>query len=168
MHLYSVGRKIYQKVKKNPVFANIIFLKEKYNQWFWSERLVDKVIFERKRREKIPFIIRRYAQDMGIGSYIISNLSQIDYAEKKGYKPVIDMKNYNGTVVDGHVENTWTLFFEQQEDNVSANRSIFVRRLLARRSISFRTVPSSCASSIPVYLRMMPGSASICLNMSRT
>jgi hypothetical protein len=119
MHLYSVGRKIYQKVKKNPVFANIIFLKEKYNQWFWSERLVDKVIFERKRREKIPFIIRRYAQDMGIGSYIISNLSQIDYAEKKGYKPVIDMKNYNGTVVDGHVENTWTLFFEQQEDELT-------------------------------------------------
>ncbi len=119
MHLYSIGRKVYQKARKVSGFPEIASWKAKYNQWFWRERLVNKNIFQGKRGGEIPFIIRRYAQDMGIGSYIISNISQIEYARRQGYRPVIDMKNYNGTIVDGHVENTWTLFFEQQEDELA-------------------------------------------------
>lgn len=110
MAIYVYVRRIYSIIKNTPLGYFLIYGKNVYNNWFWKERMVGKFL---PKKEKLPFIIRRYAQDMGIGSYIISNLSQINYAVKNEMFPVIDMLNYNGTKVNGILMNSWELYFNQ-------------------------------------------------------
>ena len=105
---YVFARKLYQSLAGSKNREPLRSLKNKYNYWFWKER---NCSFLKGKAEH--YIIRRYAQNMGIGSYIISNLSQINYAKRNNWNPVIDMKNYNGITVNGKRVNAWELYYDQ-------------------------------------------------------
>jgi len=111
MTAYSFGKTLYEKFESILPTSFLKEIKKLYNSWYWRERIVKKYYGERKINT--VYIIRRYATNMGIGSYVISNLSHIDYALKKGFTPIIDMYNYNSTDLSGKKNNTWTLFYKQ-------------------------------------------------------
>ena len=112
MSLYTRVRKMSHLIDTLSNFEIFRQCKKKYNEWFWKEKKVTKC-FSPKQKD-VAYIIRRYAKNMGIGSYIISNLSQINYCLEKKYIPVIDMLNYNGTHIEGKgVCDSWELYFEQ-------------------------------------------------------
>ncbi len=110
--MYQLLRNIYKAQKQTFFFRLFEKYKDKYNNWYWSERVV-KNHLARKADVGKYYVIRRYASNMGIGSYILSNLSHIRYALENGYIPVIDMLHYNSTPVDDREMNTWELFFDQ-------------------------------------------------------
>lgn len=112
--IYSDIKKIY--IKSKGTFLGTLFDKGKnlFNSWYWSERTVHNHIGNYRNDSNDYYIIRRYASGMGIGSYIISNISQIKYALDMGYIPVIDMLNYNSTIIDKtKIVNSWELYFQQ-------------------------------------------------------
>lgn len=112
MSIYIHARKIYHKTKGIIGLREGTTVKRIYNNWYWKERDVKKSIYH-SVNGRIPFVIRRYAENMGIGSYAISNIAQIDYALASGYLPVVDMLNYNGENKDGKNVNRWELYFQQ-------------------------------------------------------
>ena len=83
---------------------------------FWTK---DKKKFNpssTNKFSKTPYIIRR--EDAGLGFFAVINFTvvAIAYAEKKGYIPVVDMKNYPSMYLDaceiGRV-NAWEYYCEQ-------------------------------------------------------
>ncbi|MBQ3447437.1 MAG: hypothetical protein IJG37_07325 [Synergistaceae bacterium] len=71
----------------------------------------------RKRQySPAPYIIRRAAHNVGLFSYFNTILGGIAYADKHGYTPVVDMKNYPNTYLYpeevGRV-NAWEYYFDQ-------------------------------------------------------
>lgn len=77
----------------------------------------DKVLsYGELNPDKIIYIITRDAVNVGMMSYITVIMGHIDYAIKKGYYPVVDMKNYKNTYLEDNkvgVENSWEYYFEQ-------------------------------------------------------
>ncbi len=94
---------------------------------FWRKKKI-----YRKNSVRTYYIIRRRSgrgkiqgtQTMGICGILLFNLADILYAEKKGYIPVIDMKNYSNTYLrneDIGKYNAWEFFFEQDYTEIEKN-----------------------------------------------
>lgn len=71
---------------------------------------------ERIKKNKKYLIIRRRGENLGLGSYIITNLGAIHYAISHDVLPVIDMKtekNCCQSKGEQGKKNAWELYFEQ-------------------------------------------------------
>lgn len=61
-------------------------------------------------------VIKRYGEHLGLFSYVITNLGNIDKALKKGRIPIIDMQSYKNPYLEEEevgIKNAWEFFFEQ-------------------------------------------------------
>jgi hypothetical protein len=71
---------------------------------------------ERIKKNKKYLIIRRTGENLGLGSYIITNLGAIHYAVLHGVVPIIDMKTEKNCCLPLEKQgkqNAWNLYFEQ-------------------------------------------------------
>lgn len=71
---------------------------------------------ERIKKNKKYLIIRRTGKNLGLGSYIITNLGAIQYAISNGVIPVIDMKTEQNDcqpLEEQKKKNAWNFYFEQ-------------------------------------------------------
>ena len=62
------------------------------------------------------YIIRRWARNAGLFSYVLTYFSHITYALAKGMTPVINMQNYPNAYLERNkigMENAWEYFFKQ-------------------------------------------------------
>lgn len=88
-------------------------LNDIYTKWKWRER---KISYGNENPDKCFYIIRRATSKVGLFSYVMTNIGQIEVALNKGYIPVIDMQNNSNTYLEenqiGQV-NAWEMFFEQ-------------------------------------------------------
>lgn len=84
---------------------------------------------------KIPYVIRRYHKAVGLLSLVNMAVAATAYAVKKGYVPVIDMKNYPNMYLYpdevGHV-NTWEYYFEQP-GGISLEEALSSRKYILSR-----------------------------------
>lgn len=69
-----------------------------------------------KHFDRIPYVIRIKYDFIGLFAYLSNALGGIAYADKKGYIPVVDMKNYMNAYLNddelGRV-NAWEYYFAQ-------------------------------------------------------
>lgn len=90
---------------------SIITIRNEISNLKWSEH---RKIGGIKNKEVCFYVIRRRSKDVGLFSYVLSNLGHIKYAEEKNWIPVIDMKNYPNSYLEKNVkENAWEYFFMQ-------------------------------------------------------
>ncbi|MBQ7543907.1 MAG: O-fucosyltransferase family protein [Synergistaceae bacterium] len=96
---------------------------------------------------RTPYIIRREADDVGLFSYFITILGGIDYADRKGYIPVVDMKNYPNAYLYpselGQV-NAWEYYFEQP-GNVALDEALSCRKYILGKDSACLSRPSQSA-----------------------
>ncbi len=95
------------------VLQNITWLNEAYTKFKWRSR---KVSYGNENPDKTFFVIRRATCKVGLFSYVMTNMGQVEYAIRKGYIPVIDMQNNKNTyLTDEQVGkiNAWEFFFRQ-------------------------------------------------------
>lgn len=88
-------------------------LNDIYTKWKWRER---KVSYGNENPDKIFYVIRRATSKVGLFSYVMTNLGEIEYALNNGYIPVIDMQNNSNTYLEENQVkqiNAWEMFFEQ-------------------------------------------------------
>lgn len=94
-------------------FKNIHWLNEKYTIYKWRERHIS---LGEENKDKTFYVIRRASCRVGLFSYVMTNLGQIEYAVKHGYVPIIDMQNNENTYLEqsliGRV-NVWEYYFQQ-------------------------------------------------------
>lgn len=115
---------IYSKIRDRKREKKI----EEYNLEYRKalEEIADSSIFENrcdlisnkiKSNDKLTYyIVGNSNTKVGIFGYVNVLMPHIAYAVSKGYVPVLDMQNYRNiynTVIDGKVNNSWELFFEQ-------------------------------------------------------
>lgn len=97
---------VLQRVSKR---IKIIFGKE----IDWSEH---KKSFGNLHPDITFYVIRRSERYAGINSHFISNMGHIRYALKRGWVPIIDMKNYPNALLDDKEvgeKNSWDYYFKQ-------------------------------------------------------
>lgn len=85
-------------------------------------------------------IIKREGKHLGLFSYVITNLGNINYAIKKNMIPVIDMKTYkNAYLKDDQIGeiNAWELYFEQPLnvglDQITSDETIVFEKIIRNR-----------------------------------
>ena len=79
----------------------------------WRER---KVSYGKDNPDKIFYVIRRATCNVGLFSYVLTNMGLVKEAVEKSYIPVIDMQNNKNNYLDAEKvgkENAWEYFFEQ-------------------------------------------------------
>ncbi len=70
--------------------------------------------FGEKNPDKIFYVIRPKKNSVeGLMALMLYVLQQIGYAEKKGYIPIVDFKNYSVQYTREKGEDVWEVFFEQ-------------------------------------------------------
>lgn len=87
-----------------------------FNAGGWYRESTHRNFFSTKTFDRIPYIIRRRESVVGLFSYFITIIGGIAYADKKGYIPVVDMKNCPNTYLfDDELGkiNAWEYFFAQ-------------------------------------------------------
>lgn len=98
---------------------------------YYYRKLILRKIQEKPRKfgnenpDYTYYIIHRNEKYVGLFSNVLVFIEQIDYAIKKGYIPVIDMKNYNNSYLykdEIGVINAWEYYFEQPFSFMDANR----------------------------------------------
>ena len=136
--IYAFARKAYFRIADSNRIKMLGTIKDKYLRWYWKERNCGSI-----KGKPEYYIIRRYAQNMGIGSYIISNLSQIKHAKENNWIPVIDMKNNNGITYDGSIVNAWELFYDQPDSELNGR----IERIYAQRK--YRLSDGICRDDAP-------------------
>ena len=103
--------------------------------------------FSRTQPDRIPYIIRREASTVGLFSYFITILGGIAYAQRKGYIPVVDMKNYlNSYLYDYEIGrvNSWEYFFEQP-DSLTLEEALSCRKYILSRDCAIFPRPAQSA-----------------------
>ena len=92
---------------------NIKFVDELYVKYKWRQR---KISFGNKEKDKVFYVIRRATCKVGLFSYVMTTIGQIEYAVKRGYIPVVDMQNNENTYLDSELvgkRNAWEYYFKQ-------------------------------------------------------
>lgn len=95
------------------VLKRIKFVDELYIKYKWRQR---KVSWGNKEEDKVFYVIRRATCKVGLFSYVMTTIGQIEYAIKRGYIPVVDMQNNENTYLDKELvgkKNTWEYYFKQ-------------------------------------------------------
>lgn len=103
----SRNMNIVQYVKK------IYVLNELYTRFKWRERRISK---GNENKDKIFYVVRRPPSEVGLFSYVLTNLGMIQYAIDRGYIPVVDMQNYKNTYLENSEigeKNSWEYYFAQ-------------------------------------------------------
>ena len=117
-----------------------------FNPWY-NDRVHHK-FFSARKSDRIPYIIRRHQDNVGLFSYFITILGGIAYADKKGYIPVVDMKHYpNSYLYDseiGHV-NSWEYYFTQP-DSLTLEEALSCRKYIISKDTALHAWPSQSAS----------------------
>jgi len=89
-----------------------------YNLVKNPKNLQHKLGFKRiNHKDEVIYIIRPNTEDgiQGLMSLFIQTLRKIDYANSKGYIPVVDFKNYLTQYYDG-MNNVWENYFTQPSE----------------------------------------------------
>ncbi|MBQ7153963.1 MAG: hypothetical protein IJR85_00185 [Synergistaceae bacterium] len=103
--------------------------------------------FSKIHQDKIPYIIRREAGNVGLFSYFITILGGIAYAEQNGYIPVVDMKHYpNAYLYESEygLVNSWEYFFEQP-DGLSLEEALSCRKYILGKDTALFLRPAQTA-----------------------
>ncbi len=85
-----------------------------------------RVSLGKKNPDKTFYVIRNMYGETGLMSYINTTIEHFIYADKNGYIPVVDMKNYKSTYLDQKLigkENAWDYFFIQETDLAEVYKS---------------------------------------------
>ena len=129
---------------KRFLFINLYRL---FDPWYHDR--VHRNSAPARKSDRIPYIIRRNDSKVGLFSYFITILGGIAYAEKKGYIPVVDMKNYPNTYLYdseiGHV-NSWEYYFTQP-DTLSLEEALSCRKYIISKDTALHYRPSQSASA---------------------
>lgn len=101
-------------LKKSKIIIYIYEkIMEKREKRIYRERMVT---WGQDNMDKIFYVIRKKPGDDGLFSYVNSFLGLIEYAEKSGYIPVIDMQFIQNTYLSNDLlnkVNAWEYYFEQ-------------------------------------------------------
>lgn len=95
------------------LFQNIYILNYFYTRWKWRKK---KVSYGKENVDKTFFVIRRATCNVGLFSYVMTNMGLVKYAVDRGYIPIIDMKSMRNTYLEPEQVqkiNAWELYFEQ-------------------------------------------------------
>lgn len=95
------------------ILKRIRWLNQLYIKIRWKER---RVSYGQENPEKIFYVIRRATSQVGLFSYVMTNLGHIKYALEHGYIPVIDMQNNKNTYLEEKevgIINAWEYYFKQ-------------------------------------------------------
>lgn len=95
------------------VLKKIKFVDELYIKYKWRQR---KVSWGNQEEDKVFYVIRRATCKVGLFSYVMTTIGQIEYAVKRGYIPVVDMQNNENTYLDKDLigkKNAWEYYFKQ-------------------------------------------------------
>lgn len=85
-----------------------------YNRIRYPRMAEKKMAYGELNKNKTIYIIRPRTDGIeGLMSLLLNVIKQINYAEKSGYVPVVDFKNYDTQykVDNGAVSNVWDYFF---------------------------------------------------------
>lgn len=112
-----------------------------------KNRIANRIVIHHKNKEmhvslgkdnpdKIFFVIRRNASNVGLFSYVVTNIGWIKYAVDQGYVPVVDMQNYYNTYITQEnigKTNSWEYYFKQpcgySMDDISHSKNIILSSL---------------------------------------
>jgi len=120
---YTLSAEIKKLLKKIPGLHKTVKLIRKPVQFYKNLSYARKHTFynpeSKIKFEKIPYIIHRDTDGVGLFSYLFTILGGIAFADKNNFAPVVDMKSYkNAYLYDdevGHI-NAWEYYFEQPEN----------------------------------------------------
>lgn len=94
-----------------------------YRLHYLKTAMFDKDALERKvsygslNPDKTIYIIRPTTNGVeGLMSLFLNVMRRVNYAYKKGYIPVVDMKNYHTQYEDGSGDNVWERYFSQPDE----------------------------------------------------
>jgi hypothetical protein len=108
-YIYNIGFDSIVKIRKNFQVINEELTKHK----------VRKVSFGNKNKEINFYVIKR-SPGAGFFSNLLYVISQLQYANKKGMVPIVDMQNfptyYNQKKNIKDIKNIWELYFNQVSD----------------------------------------------------
>lgn len=106
------------KDKIKLLLTNIPFLYQfagyLYNFLKHPERMMKRYSNKDFLTDGTAFVVRPNSEDgiQGLLSLASQSLRWVDYANKKGYVPIVDYKNYNTQYGNGR-DNAWEYFFQQ-------------------------------------------------------
>lgn len=113
----------------------------------WPKDITRFNFFSKNKFDKIPYIVRRRSEIVGLFSYFITMLGGIAYADKNNFIPVIDMKNFMNLYLYpdelGRV-NSWEYYFDQP-GNISLDESLSSRKYILGRDCALFERPSQTA-----------------------
>ena len=93
--------------------------------------------------DRIPYIIRTRVDRSGLFAYFATILGGIAYAERKGYVPIVDMKNYhNSYLYDSEVGkvNAWEYYFTQP-DTLTLEEALSCKEYIIGRETALNNRP---------------------------
>lgn len=117
--LSRIKAKIPVCVKKpfSPILHFLFDNKYRKNELYKYKYRERKVTFGDKNPDKIFYIVRRVSEGEGFGSTYVNCLSDIAYADSKGWIPVVDQLNYYNSCLQEQdkkgKENAWEYYWLQ-------------------------------------------------------
>lgn len=159
--LYALKEKI-KGIKSITHFYEIVFgaLNIVYKKLFRNFKLIKSRIlikthfcFGGKNADKVFFVISCKSKQMGLYSIILYVLPFIEYALKKGYIPVIDLKKYyipmmQDTQREG-LDNAWEYYYEQPIQKYSLDEVYESKHVILM-------VDEACRVRMPKWNTMFP------------
>ena len=138
---------------KRPVFRLYarkfcrLFTRRK-NSHTWKRDRRHFNFFSHKNFDRVPYIIRRRADNVGLFSYFITILGGIAYADRHNMIPVVDMKNYSNPYLypeeTGRI-NAWEYYFTQP-GNISLEDALSCRNYILGRDTAKHVRPELLAN----------------------
>lgn len=140
--------RIREMLKRIPLIheLGILILKILY-KLKWREQ---KRCYGPKNKDKTFYIIRFANFNIGLGSILNSVAYEIDYALKKNWIPVVDLKNHANMYLEKEKikrENAWEYFFEQP-NNVGVEEAFQSRHVILGRYRSYGYVGMNDSENI--------------------
>ena len=136
----NLKEKIKVKISNNRLLYRVV--RYIYTVIKHPERLPKKMSCGELNPDKNIFIIRPNSEDcvQGFLSLFIQSLRWIDYANRKGYCPYIDYKNYQTQYSDG--SNVWDYYFTQPNgmsyDEAYASKKIILSGPMIFEDVDYR------------------------------
>ena len=115
----SIKEMVPLSVKREMKHVLNFLLKQEYrNNWKENRmRRQYKTSFGEKNADKTFYIIRRASSGESMGSVWKNCIGELEYADKKGYIPVVDYLHYYDALIqpsdECEKENAWEYYFEQ-------------------------------------------------------
>ena len=145
--IHYILKRIKNVLKKIPGLVKIKHFIFNHSKYAWLYDTTHFNFFSKKRFDRIPYIIRRNHESVGLFSYFITILGGIAFADKKNFIPVVDMKNYpNIYLYDDEVKhvNSWEYYFEQPS-NISLENALSCKKYILGKDTAMQKWPSQSA-----------------------